>query len=116
MTWEVTWSLVLGFTLSAVVQAVVRRSTVARLLGDDRPHALALSAGRGPASSCRAMHALAPRGFSLSPVHLLPPLRADALPLGLPGAHAPPVEPVPDQQSTAQCHADGTRRGQRTGQ
>ena len=37
MTWEITWSLILGFTLSAVVQAVVRRETVARLLGDDRP-------------------------------------------------------------------------------
>ena len=37
MTWQVTWSLILGFTLSAVVQAVVRRQTVARLLGDDGP-------------------------------------------------------------------------------
>jgi uncharacterized protein len=25
MTWQITWSLILGFTLSAVVQAVVRR-------------------------------------------------------------------------------------------
>ena len=37
MTWQITWSLILGFTLSAVVQAVVRRDTVIRLLGDDRP-------------------------------------------------------------------------------
>ena len=34
MTWEITWSLILGFTLSAVVQAVIRRQTVVRLLGD----------------------------------------------------------------------------------
>src|ERR1039457_5761559 len=51
MTWQITWSLILGFTLSAVVQAVVRRSTVGRLLGDDRPAALARAAGLGAASS-----------------------------------------------------------------
>jgi hypothetical protein len=27
MTWEILWALILGFALSAVVQAVVRRST-----------------------------------------------------------------------------------------
>jgi len=27
MTWQVTWSLILGFTLSAIVQALVRKST-----------------------------------------------------------------------------------------
>jgi uncharacterized protein len=32
MTWEITWSLILGFTLSAVVQAVVRREAIARHL------------------------------------------------------------------------------------
>ena len=37
MTWEIPWALILGFTLSAVVQAVVRRESVTRLLGDDRP-------------------------------------------------------------------------------
>ncbi|MFD1275403.1 hypothetical protein ACFQ51_39030 [Streptomyces kaempferi] len=30
-------ALILGFALSAVVQAVVRKSTVVSLLGDDRP-------------------------------------------------------------------------------
>src|SRR3979409_2392837 len=35
MTWEILWALILGFTLSAVVQAVVRKSTIVRLLGDD---------------------------------------------------------------------------------
>ncbi|MFJ9626425.1 permease [Streptomyces sp. NPDC101175] len=59
MTWEVTWALVLGFTLSAVVQAVVRRSTVVRLLGDDRPRTLALAAGLGAASSSCSYAAVA---------------------------------------------------------
>jgi uncharacterized membrane protein YraQ (UPF0718 family) len=59
MTWQITWSLILGFTLSAVVQAVVRRSTVARLLGDDRPAALARAAGLGAASSSCSYAAVA---------------------------------------------------------
>ncbi|MFD4560898.1 permease [Streptomyces sp. NPDC058469] len=59
MTWEVTWALILGFTLSAVVQAVVRRSTVVRLLGDDRPRTLALAAGLGAASSSCSYAAVA---------------------------------------------------------
>jgi hypothetical protein len=59
MTWEITWSLILGFTLSAVVQAVVRRETVARLLGDDRPRTLALAAGLGAASSSCSYAAVA---------------------------------------------------------
>src|SRR6201987_5326669 len=53
MTWEILWALILGFGLSAVVQAVVRRSTVVALLGDDRPDTLAITAGLGAASlSC----------------------------------------------------------------
>ncbi len=59
MTWQVTWSLILGFTLSAVVQAVVRRSTVARLLGNDRPAALARATGFGAASSSCSYAAVA---------------------------------------------------------
>jgi uncharacterized protein len=59
MTWEVLWALILGFALSAVVQAVVRRSTVARLLGDDRPGTLALAAGLGAASSSCSYAAVA---------------------------------------------------------
>ncbi|MBV8292880.1 MAG: permease, partial [Mycobacterium sp.] len=47
MTWEILWALILGFALSAVIQAVVRRSTVVALLGDDRPRTLALAAGLG---------------------------------------------------------------------
>src|ERR1700748_2676759 len=53
MTWEILWALILGFTLSAVVQAVVRRSTIVALLGDARPRTLAGAGGRGaPSSSC----------------------------------------------------------------
>lgn len=51
MTWEILWALVLGFALSAVVQSVGRRSTIVRLLGDDRPKTLAIAAGLGAASS-----------------------------------------------------------------
>ncbi|HEX8036015.1 MAG TPA: permease, partial [Ktedonobacterales bacterium] len=40
MFWEVLWPLVLGFGLSAVVQALVSHRTLARLLGDDSPRSL----------------------------------------------------------------------------
>jgi uncharacterized protein len=59
MTWAITWALILGFTLSAVVQAVVRKSTVVRLLGDDRPRTLARAAGLGAASSSCSYAAVA---------------------------------------------------------
>jgi uncharacterized protein len=59
MTWQITWSLILGFTLSAVVQAVVRRSAVVRLLGDDRPATLARATGLGAASSSCSYAAVA---------------------------------------------------------
>src|SRR6201992_1171648 len=59
MTWEILWALILGFALSAVVQAVVRRSTVVRLLGDDRPRSIALATGFGIASSSCSYAAVA---------------------------------------------------------
>ncbi|MDX6356473.1 MAG: uncharacterized protein QOF98_3376 [Streptomyces sp.] len=59
MTWEITWALVLGFALSAVVQAVVRKSTIVRLLGDDRPRTLALASALGAASSSCSYAAVA---------------------------------------------------------
>jgi uncharacterized membrane protein YraQ (UPF0718 family) len=59
MTWEITWALILGFLLSAAVQAVVRRSTITRLLGDDRPKTLAVAAGLGAASSSCSYAAVA---------------------------------------------------------
>src|SRR3954469_24523777 len=59
MTWEILWALILGFALSAVVQAVVRRSTIVRLLGDDRPRTLATATGMGIASSSCSYAAVA---------------------------------------------------------
>ncbi|MCG6499734.1 permease [Kitasatospora sp. A2-31] len=59
MTWEITWALILGFALSAVVQAVVHRATVAGLLGDDRPRTLVVAAGLGAASSSCSYAAVA---------------------------------------------------------
>jgi uncharacterized protein len=59
MTWEITWSLILGFALSAIVQALVRRETITRRLGNDRPATLALAAGLGAASSSCSYAAVA---------------------------------------------------------
>ena len=59
MFWEVLWPLVLGFALSAVVQAVVSRRSMARLLGDDSPRSLALATLFGTASSSCSYAAIA---------------------------------------------------------
>jgi uncharacterized membrane protein YraQ (UPF0718 family) len=59
MTWEITWALVLGFFLSAAVQAIVRKETITQLLGDDRPKTLAVAAGLGAASSSCSYAAVA---------------------------------------------------------
>ena len=59
MTWAITWALILGFGLSAMVQALVRKSTVVRLLGDDRLRTLARATGFGAASSSCSYAAVA---------------------------------------------------------
>ncbi len=59
MTWEILWALILGFALSAVVQAVVSKSTIVRLLGDDRPRTLVTAAALGAASSSCSYAAVA---------------------------------------------------------
>jgi hypothetical protein len=59
MTWQITWALILGFALSAVGQAVVRRESVSALLGDDRPRTLAIASGLGAASSSCSYAAVA---------------------------------------------------------
>jgi uncharacterized membrane protein YraQ (UPF0718 family) len=51
MTWEVLWALILGFALSGVVQAVVSKRELRRLLPDDSPKSLAVATGLGAASS-----------------------------------------------------------------
>jgi uncharacterized membrane protein YraQ (UPF0718 family) len=59
MTWEVLWALILGFALSSIVQALVRRQTVVGLLGDERPRTLAIATGLGAASSSCSYAAVA---------------------------------------------------------
>jgi uncharacterized membrane protein YraQ (UPF0718 family) len=59
MTWEILWALILGFALSAIVQAVVRKSTIVQFLGDDRPRTLAIATGLGAASSSCSYAAVA---------------------------------------------------------
>jgi uncharacterized protein len=59
MTWQVTWSLILGFTLSAVIESLVKKSTIAGLLRDDRPRSLATATGLGAASSSCSYAAVA---------------------------------------------------------
>jgi uncharacterized membrane protein YraQ (UPF0718 family) len=51
MTWEVLWALILGFGLSAVVQAVVSKRELRTLLPDDSPKTLLVATGLGAASS-----------------------------------------------------------------
>jgi uncharacterized membrane protein YraQ (UPF0718 family) len=51
MTWEILWALILGFALSAAVQAVVSKREMERLLPDDSPATLAKAAALGAASS-----------------------------------------------------------------
>ena len=51
MTWEVLWALILGFALSAMVQAVVSKREMRRLLPDDSPRTLAVASGLGAVSS-----------------------------------------------------------------
>jgi hypothetical protein len=51
MSWQILWPLILGFTLSGIVQAVVSHSEMRRLLPDDRPRSIAIALGLGAASS-----------------------------------------------------------------
>src|SRR3989440_9019904 len=51
MLWEIVWALILGFALSAAVQAVVSKRQVIRLLPDDSPRTLAVACLLGAASS-----------------------------------------------------------------
>jgi uncharacterized protein len=59
MTWQILWALILGFVLSAVVQAAVRKSTIVRLLGDDRARTLVTASLLGAASSSCSYAAVA---------------------------------------------------------
>jgi uncharacterized protein len=54
MFWEILWPLLLGFTLSGIVQAVVSHHAMAKTLGCDGPKCLTFATLFGIASSsCR---------------------------------------------------------------
>jgi uncharacterized protein len=59
MGWQITWALILGFVLSAIIQALVPKATVTHLLGNDRPRTLAIATGLGAASSSCSYAAVA---------------------------------------------------------
>jgi uncharacterized membrane protein YraQ (UPF0718 family) len=59
MGWEILWPLILGFALSAVVQAVVSHREMARLLPDDQPRSIATALALGAASSSCSYAAVA---------------------------------------------------------
>jgi hypothetical protein len=59
MFWEILWALILGFALSAMVQAVVSKREMRRLLPDDSPKSLARATALGAASSSCSYAAVA---------------------------------------------------------
>jgi uncharacterized membrane protein YraQ (UPF0718 family) len=59
MFWEILWALILGFSLSGVVQAVVSKGEMRRLLPDDSARTLAVATGLGAASSSCSYAAVA---------------------------------------------------------
>jgi uncharacterized protein len=59
MFWEILWALILGFTLSGVVQAVVSKREMQRLLPDDSAKTLVVATGLGAASSSCSYAAVA---------------------------------------------------------
>jgi uncharacterized membrane protein YraQ (UPF0718 family) len=59
MGWEILWPLILGFALSAVVQAAVSKQQMSRLLPDDRPRSIATALALGAASSSCSYAAVA---------------------------------------------------------
>ena len=59
MFWEILWALILGFALSGVIQAVVSKGEMRRLLPDDSPRSLSLACGLGAASSSCSYAAVA---------------------------------------------------------
>src|SRR5881409_313121 len=59
MFWEILWPLILGFTLSAIVQAVVSHNAMAKTLGCDGPRCLTFATLFGIASSSCSYAAVA---------------------------------------------------------
>src|SRR6266446_111266 len=59
MGWEILWPLILGFALSAVVQAAVSHQQMSQLLPDDRLRSIATALALGAASSSCSYAAVA---------------------------------------------------------
>src|ERR1700751_3102522 len=59
MGWEILWPLILGFSLSAIVQAVASKQQISQLLPDDRPRSIATALALGAASSSCSYAAVA---------------------------------------------------------
>jgi uncharacterized protein len=59
MGWEILWPLILGFALSAVVQAAVSKQQMSKLLPDDHPRSIATALALGAASSSCSYAAVA---------------------------------------------------------
>jgi len=59
MLWEILWPLILGFTLSGIVQAVVSHQAMAKTLGGDGPKSLTFATLFGIASSSCSYAAVA---------------------------------------------------------
>jgi uncharacterized protein len=59
MTWEILWALILGFWLSAIIQAVISKEEMSRLLPDDSPRTIAVACSLGAASSSCSYAAVA---------------------------------------------------------
>src|SRR3989440_12302002 len=59
MAWEVWWALVLGFAISAIVQAWIPRERVERAMSGRGPRPIALATGLGAASSSCSYAAVA---------------------------------------------------------
>src|SRR5438067_1401171 len=59
MFWEILWALILGFALSAAVQALVSKEEMRRLLPDDSLRSLSIACGLGAASSSCSYAAVA---------------------------------------------------------
>ena len=59
MFWEILWALILGFAISAAVQAVVSKSEMRRLRPDDSPRSLGIACGLGAATSSCSYAAVA---------------------------------------------------------
>ena len=59
MGWQILWALILGFILSGVVQAVVTKGEMSRLLPDDSPRTILFASALGAASSSCSYAAVA---------------------------------------------------------